>query len=77
MFLTKVGATFNVPKKVQWNLLDPVCECMCVFGCVRVCTRVCGLGVGGLLLLVGCGAVLSVLRDICGLRDGLCGTVLC
>lgn len=59
MFSTMVGATFNVPKKVQWNLLDPVCECMCVFGCVRVCTWVCGLGGGYCSLLVVVQSCLS------------------
>ncbi|MEQ2187755.1 hypothetical protein GOODEAATRI_007825, partial [Goodea atripinnis] len=32
------------------------------------------LGGGLFLPLLGCGTALSVLWDICGLRDGLCGT---
>lgn len=54
---------------------------MCLFACVHACVCMCapigGGGGGLLLLLVGCGTVLSVLWDICGLRDGLCGMVLC
>lgn len=67
------------PADKTHNSLEPQCSeedsvqssvsvyVFCVLGCV-------GWAGGLLLLLVGCGAVLW---DICGLRDGLCGTVLC
>lgn len=70
------GDAYKVLKKIQSSLQDAVCPSVYVFvlfACVRLCVWAGGL----LLLLVGCGAVLSVLWDICGLRDGLCGTVLC
>lgn len=73
---TKVVATqiLSLEQHMELHLPKSYCSLplLCVCFCLCVCTTVWGL----LGLLVGCGAVLSVLWDICGLRDGLCGTVL-